>query len=419
MINLSGFTIRRAEERDRRQFINLARLAFEPTRSQADLEKEMQDEPLNPPGGQGWVVEDNSSNHLTGRYRHLELALFFQGVEFPMAGVAGVSVAPERRGQKIAQAMIEHALKQFRQQQIPLSMLYPFRHGFYRKLGWAWVGETRQYRVSARHLPLYPERVQVVPYQAELEASIKAVYHQAAQQHNGWLQREPNRWKGYFKPEGGREIYGYVEAGALLGYVVVEFTHLEPTKTQWAIVVQEWVVLTATAYRGLIGFLASLRDQVTTVIWNTNPQDPFPHLLSEQRCDPAVPNPPFEFGFIPRFGEIGGGFMWRLVDVVKALELRPINPGEPFAIALHIIDPILGNQQITVECVDQKMVCTQQNASTLLTLSIEQLTVLFSGMRSASELHWLGEIDIEGDPTLLAQLDAAWKTTPPFCWDFF
>lgn len=418
MTDLPGFKIRAAEESDRAQFINLARLAFMPTRSQADVEKEMQDELLNPPGGQGWVVADQADN-LAGRYRHLELALFFQRIEFPMAGVAGVAVAPERRGQKLAQLMIEHALHRFHEQQIPLSMLYPFQHGFYRKLGWAWVGETRQYRVSARHLPLYAERVNVVPYQDSLEASIKAVYQKAAQQHNGWLQREPNRWKGYFKPEGGQEIYGYAEAGTLLGYVVIEFTHLEPTKTQWAIAVQEWVALTAEAYRGLIGFLASLRDQVTTIVWNTDPQDPFPHLLSEQRHDPALPPQPFGFGLTHRFGATGGGFMWRLVDVVKALELRPIHPGNPFAIAFHIIDPVLGNQQISIEFVDQKMHCTQQPAATRLMLSIEHLTQLFCGMRSAVELHWLGDIDIEGDSTLLSNLDAAWQAKPPFCWDFF
>ncbi|MBC6435736.1 GNAT family N-acetyltransferase [Nostoc sp. HG1] len=359
MLNLPDFIIRPAEDRDRDQFINLARLAFMPTRSQADVEKEMQDEPLNPPGGQGWVLTDQADN-LAGRYRHLELALFFQGVEFPMAGVAGVAVAPERRGQKIAQKMIEYALHQFQEQQIPLSMLYPFQHGFYRQLGWAWVGETRQYRVSARHIPLYPERAHIVPYRNDLEAAIKAVYHKAAQQHNGWLQREPNRWKGYFKPEGGEEIYCYAEAGDLLGYMVIEFTHLEPTKTHWAIAVQEWVALTPAAYRGLIGFLASLRDQVTTIVWNTNPQDPFPHLLSEQRCDPTLPPQPFEFGFTHRFGAIGGGFMWRLVDVVKALEMRPIHSGEPFAISFHIIDPVLGNQQISIEFVERKMHCTSR-----------------------------------------------------------
>ncbi|MCY7390471.1 MAG: GNAT family N-acetyltransferase [Leptolyngbyaceae cyanobacterium CAN_BIN12] len=418
MTDLSGFTIRAAEEHDRAQFINLGRLAFDPARSQADVEKEIQDEPLNSPGGQGWVLADQAGN-LAGRYRHLELALFFQGMEFPMAGVAGVAVAPERRSQKIAQGLIEHALQQFHQQQIPLSMLYPFQHGFYRKLGWAWVGETRQYRVSARHLPLYPERVNVVPYRDDLETSIKAVYQKAAQQHNGWLQREPNRWKGYFKPEGGREIYGYVEAGILLGYLVVEFTHLEPTKTQWAIAVQEWVALTPAAYRGLIGFLASLRDQFTTIVWNTDPQDPFPHLLSEQRCDPALPPQPFEFGLTHRFGAIGGGFMWRLVDVVKALELRPVHPGDPFAIAFHITDPVLGNQQISVEFVEQKIYCIQQPATTSITLSIEHLTQLFCGMRSATELNWLGEIDIEGDSTLLSKLDAALIAKPPFCWDFF
>ncbi len=74
-----------------------------------------------------------------------------------------------------------------------------------------------------------------------------------------------------------------------------------------AVVVREWVAQTAEAYRGIVGFLASLRDQVSTVIWNTDSEDPLPHLLKEQQQDPALAGSSFDFGLTHRFGEIGAG----------------------------------------------------------------------------------------------------------------
>ncbi len=130
--------------------------------------------------------------------------------------------------------MLEHALEEGRSQQIPLMMLYPFQHGFYRRLGWAWTGQTYQYRISARHLPTYSERVNVIPYNPDQhQQSLQAIYQKAAQHHNGWLKRRDWQWQDYLKPSKGREIYAYIEAGEVLGYVILRFAYLNPLKILW------------------------------------------------------------------------------------------------------------------------------------------------------------------------------------------
>jgi predicted acetyltransferase len=383
------------------------------------MEQELANHPFQPPGQKGWVVVDEKNSALVARYRHLELSQFFAGALFPMAGVAGVAVAIERRSQGIARWMLEQALKDFREQQIPISMLYPFQHGFYRSLGWASVGRSHQYCISTRHLPIYPERMNLIAYDPSQEATWQAVYQKAAMHQNGWLQRTDWQWQQFFKLEGSWERYGYQEAGVLLGYVVIQFTHLQPGATQLVVVVHEWVALTVSAYRGILGFLASLRDQFTTVVWNTHPEDPFPHLVKEQRRDLSLPMVPFEFGLSDAFGEIGSGFMWRLVDLKTAFEIRPIQVGSPFAIAFNVTDAILGNQSLVVEFCDRQMHVIQTPAPTTIHLSIEHLTILFAGQRRSRDLLWLGEIEISGDETLLAQLDNAWEIPYLFCWDSF
>jgi len=418
MLHPSNFIFRPAEERDRTAFFNLSRLAFIPMTSLAEMEQEWGDQPLNPAGRQGWVVEDEGGN-LVARYRHFEFSLYFAGALFPMAGVNSVAVAVERRAQGVAQWMLTQALKDWRSREIPLSMLYPFRHSFYRKLGWAVAGVSHQYRVSSRCLPLYAERSHITAYQPRRETQLKVLYNNLAKQQNGWLQREFWAWEQFFQPKAGREVYLYREGEALLGYVVLEFTKLEPEKNQLAVLVREWVAQTPAAYRGIVGFLGTLRDQITTIIWNAHPDDPFPYLLNEQRRDPALTLPHFKFNFMELFGLISGGFMWRLVDPKQAIVLRPIEAASPFKLGFHITDPVFGTEQFTVEFAAGTAQLTAESPATTLKTSIDHLTELFSGLRRSQQLHWTGEVEVDGDPTVLTQLDAAWAASPPFCWDAF
>ncbi len=420
MKSLPGITLRPAENNDLSQVANLDRLAFAPLQATEVVEREWYEGSIDLPGRQIFVTVEDATELICGSYTQFDLELFFEGQEFPVMGIGGVAVALHRRGQKLARLMLEHAVESAKSRQVPLMMLYPFQHGFYRQLGWAWVEQVLQYRVAVAQLPAYPERSRILPFHPSHHSqALPQVYRQSALQHNGWLQRQDRHWQRRLKPQAGREIYVYVEAEKVLGYLIFQFGVGEPQPGQTSVKVQEWVALTPTAYRGILGFLSSLRDQVTTVIWNTDAADPFPHLLKEQWRDRAIANPPFEFGLVHRFGETGGGFMWRLVDLVAAFELRPIQPGEAFALTFQVTDPILEAQTITIEFAEGQMICMKQQASTRLKISIEHLTALFSGMRRSQDLWWTGEIELEGDREVLHQLDAAWQAAPPFCWDFF
>jgi len=414
----SNLIFRAAEERDRTALLNLVRLSFMPMMSRVDLEQELGDRPLNPVGRRDWVVDSGHGELLAG-YRQFDFELFLGGVPFPMAGVGSVAVAIAHRGHGVARWMLTQALQDYRDRGFLLSMLYPFRHSFYRKLGWARVGTAHQYRVSSQHLPLYRERSRIIAYQPAQEEAIKRFYNHTAILQNGWLHRASWQWENFFKPKGGREIYTYWESGALLGYIVLEFAELEPDKKQLAVKVREWVAETSAAYRGIVGFLGSLRDQITTVVWNTYQEDPFPHLLQEQRRDPALTLPALDFNFMLTFGTIAGGFMWRVVDPQKAIARRPIQPVKPFALTFQITDPVFGEEKFTVEFADSKMQIVSQPTSTILKTSVDHLAELFSGSRQARQLYWTGELEIEGDDSLLAPLDTAWATQPPFCWDAF
>lgn len=416
--SLPGISLRPAQSDDLHPIINLDRLAFAPLSSHTEIQQEWYSEGLDLPGRQLFLAIEAATGTSIGTYAQLQLDIHFQHQVFPGMGIAAVAVALQKRGQKIARLMLEHALETAQSQQLPIVMLYPFQHGFYRRLGWAWVESVHQYRVSTRHFPLYPERSGIVPYNPA-QHDLPALYESVALQHNGWLQRQDWQWQQRLKPHQGREVYIYQEANQLQGYVICQFAHLTSPQSPLALIVQEWVAATPLAYRGILGFLATLRDQLSTIVWNTFPSDPFPHLLQEQRRDPSLAVSPFEFGLVHSFGQIGGGYMWRLVDLAAAFQRRSLQPCDPFTLTFQITDPVLGNQRITAEFGNHQIHLSQSPSPTILKTSIDHLTELFCGLRRSRDLLWTGELELEGDDTLLLKLDQAWQATPPFCWDFF
>jgi predicted acetyltransferase len=419
MANSPPITLRLAEPEDLLQVANLDRLAFAPLKSTETIAQEWYSQGLNLPGQQIFLGVDDQTGASVSCYSQLALNIHHCGKVLPAMGLGGVAVAPERRGQGVAQLMLEHALQMARSQRLPLVMLYPFQPGFYRKLGWAWVGQTRQYRIATRHLPAYCERTGILAYHPDHLARLKAVYQQAAQHENGWLQRPDWHWQKRLKAAPGKECYLYQDAGQILGYVIFHFTHLNPPQNLLAVNIQEWVALTNSAYRGILGFLASLRDQVDTVIWNTYPNDPFPHLLQEQQQDVRLGHPGFDFGLVDPLGEIGSGFMWRLVDLEMACQQRQIRLGLPFELTFEVSDRILGDQTLTLKFSNGQMQLTDTPVANVVKISIEHFTQLFAGVRQAHELVWTGELEFTGNPDRLSALDASWQTAAPFCWDFF
>lgn len=413
----SEISLRLAKSHELSTVANLDRLAFAPHRACLDIEQDWYGGCVQLPGRSLFLATDGTGAPV-GCYSQLDLALWFMGQRIPTLGIGGVAVALHRRGQGIARHLIRHALQSAQDQQIPLLMLYPFQHGFYRSLGWAWVSETRQYRVATQDLLRSKERHHVVPFVLDThQTGVQSAYEQAAARRNGWLDRRDWQWERFFKPAPGRELYCYSVAGEILGYVVGQFT----VGPQTTLTIHEWVALTPAAYQGLLGFLASLRDQVATVVWNTDVSDPFAHTLQEQRCDPHGPSQEFGFGLTKSLGAIGSGFMWRLGDLRRALTLRPIQPIQAFHLTFQIQDNLGENQEIFAHFADGQVqiLDSAPDATTTVHLSVEQLTLAWSGVRRMTDLVELDTVRVTGDRYYLSQLDAAWQTQVPFCWDFF
>jgi predicted acetyltransferase len=77
---------------------------------------------------------------LVGSARYHPMRQWWQGKSLPMAGVAGVKVAPEYRGRGAGRALMTELIAEMARQGYPVSALYPATAPLYRSLGWEIAG---------------------------------------------------------------------------------------------------------------------------------------------------------------------------------------------------------------------------------------------------------------------------------------
>src|SRR5690348_17003017 len=81
-----------------------------------------------------------------------DMRQWWHGREVPMAGVAGVTVAPEHRGRGVGRQLMTALLDEIAARGYPLSALFPATMSLYRSLGWELAGARDTAVIPARSL---------------------------------------------------------------------------------------------------------------------------------------------------------------------------------------------------------------------------------------------------------------------------
>jgi predicted acetyltransferase len=81
------------------------------------------------------------------------LSIWSRGQKWPFGGIASLGVAPEARKTGVAHDLMTHLHEISEARGDVATLLYPFRHGFYERLGYAAVTPSERLIFSPRAIP--------------------------------------------------------------------------------------------------------------------------------------------------------------------------------------------------------------------------------------------------------------------------
>jgi len=397
------------------QYLDLTMRSFGPvdeTRMRANTE---------PVVAAGRALGAFDGDRLAGSALFLDMRQWWYGRAVPMAGVAGVQIAPEDRARGVGRALMTALVDYMAERGYPLSALYPATMTIYRSLGWEIAGHRHVAVLPARSLRALArpddknsddkstddtstaglrrpgpddaaEVLEVIGRAHENARDCGPVSYDEATVRR-WLTR-PGRYAD-------KDRYAYLAADGFLGY------HWQHGHDE--IVIDQLAAVSARTTRALWALAASHSSVAETARVQLGPSDPLWWMLREQDANLAE-----------RYG-----WMLRLLDAPAAIAARGF-PATDLAVPLQITDDLRaansGRWELTVRSGAGRLsryrtgLASPPSADatpdglTPLALGPRGLAALYAGTPVAT-LRRAGLAD-GGSPAADAALDAAFAATP-------
>lgn len=341
----------------------------------------------NPHVHDGATVVAEWNGQRAGSATALDFTMSLAGVDVPMKGVAAVAVLPEYRRRGIADALMRSLVTTMKSQGAALSLLYPFKVSYYARFGYALVETWDHLRVGPWQLPSSPLRTNVEPATERDRPVVRALYEALRARTTGQLVRSDYWWTERIQrrtPECA--VYRDPATGTVDGYVMYEVPG-EPAYPGQVFRAREIRARTSDAHRGLMGFLAALGEQYSTVEMC---------LPRGEACtavtDFGLVGAPRELASYDLVGVLTSGAMARVLDVPKALAMHP-SPAKhgPWGatFGLDVTDPCAGKDPLRYDVIvtPDGAVATPGGASTeRLALSIGELSRVYLGAAKSTAL---------------------------------
>ncbi len=254
--------------------------------------------------------------------------------KLPFVGIGSVAVSPEHRRRGVGETLLRSALREMRQNGQPYTTLYAFRGSYYRKMGWGPVEQVQQLTVSPKNLPHSEQARNVRRLTLPDRPAVQALYERIAMQGHFALTRKPEWWAQRLWTLGGDwVVYEGKRRGHIEGYLYYETDH---SRGPFALELElrEFAAATPDAHRALVGYLASLSDQVAQIEACVPADNAWFTLLKS--AENLKPGP--QLGVFTDTGNVATGLMLRLTDVKAALEQFPVAPAARGDVAIEVAD---------------------------------------------------------------------------------
>jgi predicted acetyltransferase len=352
-------------------------------------------------GAQLRVLREGGSVAATLVY--FPMGQWFGGRSVPLMGIAGIGVAPARRGLGTGTRLMRAGLRELRGQGVPLLGLYPATQPLYRRVGFEQAGSRFEIRARLSGLDFQERSLSLRPVQESDLPAIRDIYRRHAQRQQGWLDRGPYVWNRVMRPR-GETAYGYLVEGSagVEGYLYLSRRLTQPHDLRQELSLSDLVALTPAAGRRLLSFIGDHRSLADEVVWRGGPADPLLFLLREQTY------------------QVKHLFTWmlRVLDVPATLQARGYPAGLSGALHLEVDDDLFPeNRGRFVLEVENGEAEVRPGGDGDMKLHVRALAPLYSGFLSPTALQAAGVL--EADEASLRTALALFSGPPPAMPDMY
>jgi predicted acetyltransferase len=262
-------------------------------------------------------IPDDPWRSLVGLYRQEQLLggmiyydfdMTFETERLAAAGVGRVAVDLLHKKEKVAHDMIKEFIYHYREKEVPLLLLYPFRPDFYYQMGFGYGSKKSSYRFRPSSLPADGKKDRVRFLGKNDRDQLLSCYNRFAAKTHGLIKRNGPELKHWFN-EPTILITGYLDQDILQGYMVLKFEQGQNFLDNRLTIIES-VYENHQALSALLAFLRSQIDQVAWISYATYDES-FHHVLSDPRNDSGNIIPPT----FHESNQQGVGLMYRVIDI--------------------------------------------------------------------------------------------------------
>ena len=342
-----------------------------------------------------------------------EMTLYSQHI-MQCGGIGEVCVDLLYKKEHVSKELMQFAHTHFYERGYCLICLYPFKPGFYAKMGYGLGNKMNQYQFEPKAIPTQEKRNISFLTVDDIQSLSECFNRYAKTTHGMILRSEDNDF--FQRMVYGMKVVGYWENEKLLGYLAFRMKPVDGGSwLQHNIHIMEFIYETPEVLLSLLTFLATQQDQVHRIIYNTHDHD-FHHLLKEPRShgNESI------FHIFQESNIQGVGIMYRVINIAKFFTSLSNHSfgNQSIKLKITILDTFLpeNNGEHIVHFLNgyPKVVSTNDDYEAELTLDIARFSSLIMGCVKTSKLSKYGLMEIT-DKNMLQLLDELFRTDePPF-----
>ncbi|MHB8342040.1 MAG: GNAT family N-acetyltransferase [Mycobacteriales bacterium] len=322
---------------------------------------------------------------------------WWHGAVLPVAGVAGVAVTPEARGQGVARLLLQQLLESARERGALLAPLFPTASALYRSLGWELAGTLRWIRLPTAALSRIPRSSAVTTPGGVDEA--QQVYDRIAATRSGLLTRRSPLFR--VPPEHGLPE-GLDGITIVPGRGYLSWSRGEGWGRDAVLTAYDVLALDGEAAQALLGVLGSWGSVAPTLRLRPLAGDALTPLLPWEAVTEEQPQP----------------WMTRPVDLAGLVAAHPWPAASRLAVGLTVLDDACpwnaGGRRLLIE--DGRGRLEEADPGDVV-LDVRGWALLDSGVAMTAAVRRAGLLSGPSDRD--AALDAVFATAPAALLDFF